>query len=216
MKIVALLLMGFTVCALGDSGLPSQPYIYSEGTANTEKPADFVKLSFRVTGRNASRAKANTAVQADVRKAIELLKTVKVSEKDIIAENLTSEPLYKEEKDGHSDEIVGFSVTREMEVTVRDVPSFPKIVDDLIAHVNIDFSSIEPGLTTDEEVGKDVELKALAKARERAENTLKAAGMKIDSVFAIPRQHFRIFSKKYLPRGSGGGHGFQHTATINL
>jgi len=188
-------LLGLSISVSAD-GLPTQPYIYAEGSADVEKPADYVRLSFRVTAENAERSKANDAVQADVRKAMSLLKNAKIKESDIIAQNLTTEPDYEKDHDNKSDKIIGYIVTREMSVIVRVVPSFPKIVDDLIAQVNIDFSGIDPGLTTEEEVGKDAEGKALAKARERAERMAKTSGMKIDSVFAISTTTFSDIEKQ--------------------
>lgn len=156
MKLVYLALIGFPSLLLAATGLPSQPYIYVEGTADTQKPPDRVTLNFRVSGRSAERAKANEDVQARVTKTIALLKDAKVAENDIVAENLTSEPEYEENEDRTSNKIIGYIVTREMSVTIHDVPRFPKIVDDLIAHVDIDFSSIEPGPAKETEIGQEL------------------------------------------------------------
>src|SRR4051812_47583464 len=59
MKIIYFALISFPICLLADNGLPNQPYIYIEGKAEVEKPADMVKLRFDVYGHDADRAKAN-------------------------------------------------------------------------------------------------------------------------------------------------------------
>lgn len=48
--------------ALAGDGLPNQPYIYVEGKAEIEKPADMVTLRFDLVARNADQAKANQEV----------------------------------------------------------------------------------------------------------------------------------------------------------
>ncbi len=68
---------------------------------------------------------------------------------------------------------------------MRDVAAFARLVDDLIAIGGLEFSGIEAGLSNEKEMQDEVWEEAQANARERAEKTLKPAGIKIDSVFAI-------------------------------
>jgi uncharacterized protein YggE len=70
-------------------------------------------------------------------------------------------------------------------VKVRDVTAFAKLVDELLAVGGVEFSSIDAGLSNEKELEDTVWERALSDAHERAEKTLKAAGMKIDSAFAI-------------------------------
>ncbi len=59
----ACLALPLSVFAQG--GLPNQPYIYVEGTAETEKPADMVTLGFDLVGRNADLVKANQEASSE-------------------------------------------------------------------------------------------------------------------------------------------------------
>jgi uncharacterized protein YggE len=67
MKILLFLLLVFPGILLAQGGLPSQPYIYVEGKAEIEKPADMVTLRFDLVMRNGDQAKANQEVQARTR-----------------------------------------------------------------------------------------------------------------------------------------------------
>ena len=187
MKLTCLTLVILPICVFADGGLPSQPYIYIEGTAEVEKPADMASLRFSVVAHNIEQGAANKEVQAAATKIFSLLNTSKIPEKDVIASDLKSEREYEEDEKlprGRS-KLIGYTATRPFMVKVRDLGVFPKLVDDLLAIGSLDFSGIDAGLSNEKELETQVWDKALANAREKAENTVRTAGMKIDSTFAI-------------------------------
>ncbi|HSH40321.1 MAG TPA: SIMPL domain-containing protein [Chthoniobacterales bacterium] len=201
-----LLLLITCVCLplslLAQGGLPSQPYIYVEGKAEIEKPADLVTLRFDVVARNSDQAKANGEVQGKAAKILGMLNDRKIPQDDVIATDLRSEPQYAdEEKRG---KIVGYAVTRSFSVKVRELAVFPKLVDDLLAIPGVDFSGIQSGLAKEREVEDQVGDQALTKARERAERMLKPLGMKLDAVYAVSPVAFLEIQRKLF-----GGAGYE-------
>jgi len=81
--------------------------------------------------------------------------------------------------------VIGYVVKRSFQVKVREVKIFPKLVDDLIATVNAEFSnyeSIKEGYSKEKEVDKQLWEDAVANSRAEAERTLKNTGMKVDSI----------------------------------
>ena len=187
MKFLLLPCLLLPLSVLAQGGLPSVPYLYVEGKAEIEKPADMVTLRFELVARNADQAKANQKVQAKANKIFALLKERKISETDVIAADLKSEPQYEneDEADRKRGKIVGYSVVRSFTVKVRDVIAFPKLVDELLAIAGVEFSGIDGGLSKEKEMQDEVSDNALKSARQRAEKTLQAVGMKIDSIFAV-------------------------------
>jgi len=183
MKLLFFALISLPICLIAD-GLPSQPYIYVEGRAQIEKPADFVGLRFQVIGRNAERAKANEQVQASVNRVLALFKQANIADNDIVAEDLNSEPEYDQADDVRRNKLIGYKVIRPIGVNVRDTVGFAKLVDQLIALGDIEFNQIEGGLSKYEQIEDELWQRALINARERGERTVKPMGMKIDSVFA--------------------------------
>jgi uncharacterized protein YggE len=180
------------------------PYLYVEGKAEIEKPADTVTLRFDLVARNADQTKANQEVQTKANKIFALLKERKIGENDVIAADLKSEPQYQnEEGSGRKQgKIVGYAVARSFAVKVRDVTIFARLVDELLGMGGTEFSGIDPGLTKEKEVRDEVFDKAVANAREQAAKTLNTMGMKIDSLFAISPVSFsqirgRIFGSDY-------------------
>jgi uncharacterized protein YggE len=204
MKRLLLMLVSLPWCVLADGGLPNQPYIYVEGRAEIERPADLVTLRFEIAGRNLEQAKANEQVQAHAAKIFALLNDRKIAGKDIIAGDLRSEAEYEGDEDSPPKRrtFIGYVVTRPFAVKVRDVAVFPKVVDELLAIGVANFSGIEAGLTDEKKLEDQAWEKALTNAGERAGKTLKAAGMKIDSIFAIspvtfPEIRQKIFGSEY-------------------
>ncbi|HUE41857.1 MAG TPA: SIMPL domain-containing protein [Chthoniobacterales bacterium] len=175
------------ISLFAEGGLPDKPYIYVEGDAEVQKPADVVTLRFDVVGRAPDQPKANQDVQTKANKIFELVKNAKVADNDVIADDLRSEPELEQNESysrGHG-KLIGYKVTRPFQIKVRDLTSFPKLVDELLNLEGTEFSGIEGGLQKQNEIENEIGDKALANARERAEKTLKQMNMKIDSVFAI-------------------------------
>jgi uncharacterized protein YggE len=199
-KLVLLALASLPLSVQAQGGLPDKPYIYVQGQAEIEKPADLVTLRFDIVARHSDQAKANQEVQVKANKVFGLLTERKIMENDVIAADLKSEPLYeKQEELGRKEgKIVGYAVTRSFTVKVRDVAAFAKLVDELLAIGGTEFSGIETGLSKEKEVRDEIFEKALTNAREQAEKTLRTMGMKIDNVFgvspvAFPEIRSRIF-----------------------
>jgi uncharacterized protein YggE len=85
----------FPISVLAESGLPNQPYIYVEGKAEIEKPADMMTLQFNLVGRAPQQPKANEEVQTKATKILALLKDQKIANEDVIAEDIRSEPEFE-------------------------------------------------------------------------------------------------------------------------
>ena len=198
-KLVLLAVVSWPLSVFAQAGLPDKPYLYVEGKAEVEKPADMATLRFDLVARNADQAKANQEVQTKANKIFALLNEKKIAETDVIASDIKSEPQFEKNEDySKRGKIIGYSVTRTFTAKVRDVQSFATLVDQLLTIGGVEFSGIDPGLAKEQEVRNEMFEKALTNAREQAEKTLKAVDMKIDSIFAIspvafPQIRSRIF-----------------------
>jgi uncharacterized protein YggE len=157
-----------------------------------------VTLRFEVVGRNADQSKANLEVQTKANKIFALLKERKIAEAEVIASDIKSEPQFEnnEESGSKRGKLIGYSVRRTFVARVHDLKAFAGLVDELLAFAGLEFSGIEAGLSNKKEVEDDTWDNALKNAREKAEKTVKATDMKIDSVFAVSPVAFpQIFQK---------------------
>lgn len=207
-KLLLLTSLALPASLLAQGGLPDKPYIYVEGKAEIEKPADMVTLRFEIVARNPDQAKANQEVQAKASKLLGLLNERKIAEIDVIAAEVTAEPDFAEDSAGRkTGKLVGYIVTRGFRVKVRDLPTFPKLVDEVIGITGVKFNDLDAGLSNEKEIQKEIWDKALVNAREQADKTAKTMGVKIDSVFAIspaafPEIHTLIFGADYARRAA--------------
>jgi len=194
-----LLVLSLPISVLAEGGLPNQPYIYVEGKAEIQKPADMVALRFNLVVTNLDEAKANQQIQGKAGKTFAILDAGKIAQNDVIAENLRSEEQYGESEDVRNrSKFIGFKLTRSFSVKVRDVRTFAKLVDEILALGGVEFSEIDAQLSNEKEIRDQVWDKALADARDRAEKTAKAAGMKIDSLFAVSPVAFTEIERDIL------------------
>jgi uncharacterized protein YggE len=176
----------FPLAVFAGTGLPDKPYIYVEGQATIENPADEASIHFAVVAHNPDETKANQQVQAKIAKLLKFLDDKKIAKVDVIAENLHAEPEYeREENSSKRGKLIGYIVRRDVGVKVRNVSTLAKLVDDVIDLKDIEFQSVQGGFSKEKEMEDEVWQKALTNARDRAEKTLKPLGMKIDSVFAV-------------------------------
>jgi uncharacterized protein YggE len=214
------LLLCLPLFAWADAGLPTQPYIYVEGRAEVEKPADMVTLTFALSFLNLDLAAANKLVQAQANQVFALLKAAEVADKDVIASDLESAEERQEQDDtlpprrgevpGKRGKFLGYRVKRSFSVKVRDLARFPKLVDDLLAMKIFEFGGIQEGLSTEKDLHDEVWDKAVANARERADKTLKTTGAKLGAVFAISPVAF----PQILPNIFGDSHQFDGLKSV--
>jgi len=195
------------ISLFADGGLPDKPYIYVEGKAEIQKPADMAILTFDFVVRATDQPKGNEQLQSEANKVIALLNSRKIADNDVIAANLTSEPEFEQEESypRRRGKLIDYRLMRTFRVKVRDVNAFPKLANDLLAIEGIEFSSIESGFSKEKEIENQIWDKALANARERSEKTLKAMGLKIDSIFAVSPVAFPEIQSKVFGVGPSAG-----------
>ena len=191
MKRLFFLFVAIPISIFAEGGLPDKPYIYVEGIAEIQKPADTVSLGFELVFRAPDQIKANEKLEAGATKVFSVLKENKINNADIVAESIRTGPEFEQSQSSSSSyaggrgKLIGYFASRPFEVAVHDVPSFPKVVEKLLAIDGVEFSAIRGSLLKQKEIEAQLWDKALVDARERADKTLKPMGMKIDSVFAI-------------------------------
>src|SRR4051812_33029095 len=98
-KLVLLAVVSLPVSLFAQGGLPDKPYLYVEGKAEVEKPADMAALRFDLVARNADQAKANQEVQTKANKIFALLNEKKIAETDVVASDIKSEPQFEKNED---------------------------------------------------------------------------------------------------------------------
>jgi uncharacterized protein YggE len=207
-RFLLLSLVIFPISLLAQGGLPDKPYIYVQGSAESEKAPDIVTLNFDLIGHAPQRSKANDDVQSRAAKVFDMLAKLKISKDDTIADDFRTEEEF-EESEGvrKTQKVIGYVVRRSFQVKVRDVKIFPNLVDNLVATVNAEFSnyeSINAGYSREKEMDKQLWEDAIVNSRAEAERTLKNTGMKVDSIYAISPVPIPEITSRMFPKGESG------------
>src|SRR5579864_416225 len=95
MKTFLFLLLSLPISVFAEGGLPNQPYIYVEGKAEISKSPDIATLQFNLVARDPNQVKANSDVQMRANKVFALLKERKISQNDVIAQDIKSEAQFE-------------------------------------------------------------------------------------------------------------------------
>jgi uncharacterized protein len=192
--------MALPLSVFAEGGLPEKPYIYVKGTAEVQKPADVIICQFDLVATAPEQPKANEEVQSKANKILMMLKERKIVDNDVIAENIQSHPEFENETYGHPrGKLIGYTVSRPFEIKIRDLAVFPPLVDALIALGGVEFSETRGGLTNQRQIEEQLIDQALTNARERADKTANAMGVKIESVFAISTVSFPQIQSDMFP-----------------
>jgi len=182
---VAALALAATFAALPASAddINERPTLTANGEGIAYVTPDIAIVSIGVTTRGATAAEALAANSKDLAAVITSIKGEGVAEKDIGTSGLSIYPVYEQPTDGQpqveAPKILGYNVTNEVRVTIRDISKSGGILDKVVSaganQVNgITFDNADRTASQDDAIAA-----AIADARRKAEVMAKAAGVKL-------------------------------------
>ena len=122
-------------------------------------------------------------------KIMDVLKQHKIASKDIQTSNFDVRPEYERGPRGqHKPKIVGYRVSNQVRVRVRNLPDLGKILDSLVSSGSNQISGISFGIDDPEGIMNQARNRAVADAKSRAALYAHAAGVKVGKVVTISEQ----------------------------
>ena len=134
------------------------------------------------TAREASdgNAKQMTAVLAAIKEA-------GIADRDVQTSRLSLQPQYDPNKSGTA-RLLGFQVTNQLTVKIRDIDKLPAILDRAIGAGANEMSGIEFVVSEQSKLLDQARTEAIVDARRKAELYAQAAGVKVGAVLAITEE----------------------------
>jgi len=184
-------------CILSFSGIsfsspiPDFPFIVADGRAEREVPPTNATVTFTVLAFAKNSEESTNTVQSALGKVIAALKAEGVGENLIRAHDLDKSAVRNRDKETNNDtDILGYEVTRKVELKLPDLANYSKIVRALMAADHV--SSVGSTFDTSkrEEVEAELTGEACVKARKRADLLAKGAGVTIAGVQAVSDRDF--------------------------
>lgn len=174
------------------------------GEATISVAPDIAEIRIGVTshGKNAREASEINAKQmTDVLSAI---RSRGIADRDIQTSRLSLQPQYDPNKAGPA-RLLGFQVTNQLTVKIRDIDRLPGILDHAIAAGANEMSGIEFEVSGESKLLDQARGAAIADARRKAELYATAAGAKLGRVVAITEEGAPTPPRPFAAMRAGAG-----------
>jgi uncharacterized protein len=156
--------------------------VTGEATVGIAPDAAVIRIGVNSQGKTAREASdANARQMTSVLAAI---KDAGIADRDVQTSRLSLQPQYDPNKSGTA-RLLGFQVTNQVSVKIRDTDKVPTILDRAIAAGANEMSGIEFVVSEQSKLLDQARDDAIADGRRKAELYAKAAGAKIGQVLSI-------------------------------
>jgi uncharacterized protein YggE len=169
-----------------DDTRPLVPSMTVVGTGEVSARPDTAEVQAGVVTQAPSAAKALEDNNSLMEKVLKSLTARGIAEKDVQTSNLQVTPMYDRDQGGRQrPNIVGYQVTNQVRVKVRQLANLGSILDELVSVganriQGIHFSVAEPDALLDA-----ARHKAMGEARRKAEVYARAGGLKLGRVLLV-------------------------------
>ncbi len=164
--------------------------INTSGYAEKFIDPNMLVISLEIFGKS-EQAKMAQELQANEYDRIKMaVETFKIKKEDFVTENMTLNPEYRYDEKTQSQKTVGFKVSHQMRIIIREIKKSGEFIDAIssaskIDHAGVNISSIAWDNDKRKEVSESLITEAVADARKKADLLAKAADVKIYGVHSI-------------------------------
>ena len=220
--LTGLLFIAICTTAIADQSLPRTISVTGNGSATSPPDMATINTGVVTQGKNAADAmKANNEIMA---KLMAALKAQKIPAKDIQTSDFSVSPQYSRDDRGRTQqEIVGYRVSNQVRVVIRNLPELGTVLDTLVSTGSNRVSGISFGITDSDGILNEARNNAIANARSKAKLYAQALGIKVGKVVSVsessviaPRPQFfarAAMADSAVPIASGEQ---ELTATIDV
>jgi uncharacterized protein len=159
--------------------------VTGEASLSVAPDAAVIRIGVTSVGRT---AKAASEINAkEMTAVLAAIKANGIAERDIQTSRLSLQPQYDPNKAGTA-RLLGFQVTNQLTVTIRDIGKLPELLDSAVGAGANEMSGIEFIVSKQSNLLDQARGEAIVDARRKAELYAKAAGAKIGPVLAITEE----------------------------
>jgi len=181
-----LALAAFSGRAMADG--PPARSVAVTGSGEVSAEPDLARVTLGVEARKPTMAEARSEVAATVDRVLGLTRSLKIDPKQVNATRVQVQPEYSWNEKDRKRVLLGYLVSRQMEVEVRDLDQLGPLLERAVdAGVN-QVSDPQLDSSRRKELEREAMTKAVQDARLNAETLAAAAGVKLGSVRALNGQ----------------------------
>ena len=157
------------------------------GEATVSVAPDMAVIRIGVTSQGKTAREASDANARQMTAVLAAIKDAGIAERDVQTSRLSLQPQYDPNKSGTA-RLLGFQVTNQLTIKIRDVAKMPGILDRAIGAGANEMSGIEFVVSQQSKLLDQARDDAIADARRKAALYARAAGAKLGPVAAIAEE----------------------------
>ena len=187
------------------------PYVLAEdahrtisvsGQGKAMAPPDMATIQTGVVTQSSTASTALAANNLAMERILNVLKEHRIDSKDVQTSRFHVRPEYRRDRRGAAEpEVIGYRVTSQLSVRVRNLPDLGKVLDALVQAGSNQMSGISFGIDDAAGVLDQARNRAMADARRRARLYALAAGVRVGKVLTIREQSFAVPRPQTFARG---------------
>lgn len=176
-----------TLPTLSASARAAERSITVTGEATVSVAPDSANIRLGVTSQGKNAREASEANARQMTNVLAAIKEAGVADRDVQTSRLSLQPQYEQGKAGPA-RLLGFQVTNQVSIRIREIDKFPGILDRGIAAGANEMSGIEFVVSEQSKLLDQARDDAVADARRKAELYARAAGVKLGPVTSITEE----------------------------
>jgi hypothetical protein len=145
-------------------------------------------IDIGVTSQAATAGEALDANNRAVERVIDVIKGFDVADRDIQTTNFDVSPVYEQTDRPRSPNIIGYRVSNQVRVRVRDLENLGPLLDEAVSTGSNQIGGIQFGIDNADPLEREARQKAVQDARSRAETYAQAAGVSLGQVISISEE----------------------------
>ncbi len=189
MKMICTMLAGFMAAAAlaAPTARAADRLVTITGEATVAVAPDAAVIRLGVTSSAKTAREASDANAQQMTAVLAAIKETGIADRDVQTSRLSLQPQYDPNRAGAA-RLLGFQVTNQLTIKIRDIDKLPGILDRAIGAGANEMSGLEFIVSEQSKLLDQARDDAIADARRKAERYAKAAGVKVGHVMSISEE----------------------------
>jgi len=188
MKLTRLFIVAFFgAAALGAPARAAERLLTVTGEAMVSVAPDAAVIRIGVSSSAKTAREASDANAQQMTSVLAAIKGTGIADRDVQTSRLSLQPQYDPNRAGAA-RLLGFQVTNQLTIKIRDIDKLPGILDRAIGAGANEMSGLEFVVSEQSKLLDQARDEAMADAKRKAERYAKAAGVKVGPVMSIAEE----------------------------
>jgi uncharacterized protein YggE len=184
------------------SALPDEPHLYVQGSAKMQVQPDRATIRVAITEKHKQLTDAKKRVDSIMEDAIKLAKRFNIKPDDIHADQLNVHRQTRYDRNTSEEVFEGFRVSRSLTLTLSNIESYPKLLQQLVDAGITEFYNTEFSVSNQDELADKLRKEAIKDAKLAAKELANDFDVKVDKLYSVSFSPLSTPTVPYLRQAS--------------